>query len=208
MIRKCIAGLATALLCSTASAGIIQYTLSDVRFSDGGTLDGFFVQDTDDNAIVYYWLSAEGGSNPSAFFQPSDYMDNITRAQLNFYHGGPTSFRLEQDKTDAWIGYLHLGFRYGENGGIAAYGSLRTEPVSYAEDWWDIKPTYRSIVSGTAIAGAVDPAYAEWLSNGPVDGLDYIVPTRMPEPGSLALLAIGAAFGATRMRRRVKAALA
>ena len=206
MLKKMIAGLATALLCSTASAGLVQYTLSDVRFSDGGTLEGFFVQDTDDNSIVYYWLGAEGGHNPSAWFQPSDYMDNITTARLNFYHGGPTSFRLEQDRTDAWIGMLHLGFRYGEEGGIAAYGSLRTVPVDYAEDWWEIKPTYRSIVGGTAIAGAVDPNFVEWLSNGPVDGLIHIVPTRMPEPGSLALLAVGAAFGAPRLRRRSQSA--
>lgn len=206
MLKRLIAGLATALLCSTASAGLVQYTLSDVRFSDGGTLEGFFVQDTDDDSIVYYWLGAEGGRNPSAWFQPADYMDQITKARVNFYWGGPTSFRLEQDRTDAWIGMLHLGFRYGEEGGIAAYGSLRTVPVDYAEDWWEIKPTYRSIIGGTAIAGELDPELAALLANGPVDGMVHIVPTRMPEPGSLALLAVGAALGATRLRRRTRAA--
>lgn len=205
MIRAFIAGFTMAMLCSTATAGLVQYTLSDVHFSDGGKLEGFFVQDTDDNAIIYYRIGTESGYSPSVQFQPSGYFDNITRAQLNFYHGGPTSFRITQDITDATINTLNLGFRYGEHGGIQAYGSLRVDLVPYAEDWWDIKPSYHSIVGGTAIAGSVDADLAEWLSNGPVDGINRIVPTPMPEPGSLALLIIGAAFGATRMRRRQRA---
>ncbi|MEW6371024.1 MAG: PEP-CTERM sorting domain-containing protein [Pseudomonadota bacterium] len=206
MLKKTIAGAATALLCSTASAGLVQYTLSDVRFSDGGTLEGFFVQDTDDNSIVYYWLGAEGGRNPGTGFIPLEDHDYITKARVNFYWGGPTSFRVEQYQVDAWTWKLHLGFRYGEEGGVAAYGSLATVPLDGLPDEYLNKPTYRSIIGGTAIAGALEPELVEFLASGGADGMVHIVPTRMPEPGSLALLAIGAAFGATRLRRRSQAA--
>lgn len=206
MLKKLFAGLAAALLCSTASASLVKYTLSDVRLNDGTTLEGFFVQDTDDNAIVHYWVGVGEGAGPDVWFMPSGEFDYLTKAQLNFYHGGPTSFRVEQDFNDATINRLHLGFRYGENGGVAAYGSLRSDPGRYADDWWDIKPRYRSIVSGTAIAGELEPELIEFLEDWGGQDMVHVVPTRMPEPASLALLAIGAAFGATRLRRRGRVA--
>ncbi|MGX4644299.1 PEP-CTERM sorting domain-containing protein [Massilia sp. SYSU DXS3249] len=200
MFKKVLAVIVTALACNSASAGFIQYDV-DARFSDGTSLDGFFVQDTNDKAIAYYELFANGSeAAPATWYSPSGLFANILSAHRNFYHAGPTSFTLFSDLSDAYYATLELSFRMGANGGVHVAGSERTTPYSYAAEW-GAEPSWRRIVGGNVTLGEIDAGLLASLEAGENGGLEHIVPTPMPEPGSLALLAIGI-LGAAGMRRR------
>ena len=205
MFKNVLAVIVTALACNTASAGFIQYNV-DARFSDGATVEGFFVQDTDDNAIAYYRLFADGSDGaPATWYAPSGSFANILSARHNFYHGGPTSFTVFDDLSDAYYAELELSFRMGANGTIKVGGWEETSPVSYAEEYWGVTPSFRRITGGTVTLGEIDERLLASLLNGE-EYVERIVPTPMPEPGSLALLAIGALGAASMRRRRQRAA--
>src|SRR6476619_1597858 len=90
--------VAAASLSLSAQAGFVQYDLSGVTFSDGGGLAGYFVQNTDDQAIAFIDLHVYGGSVMGAQFMGSGGMSNVTAASTSSAGTGPTNFSAFDDQ--------------------------------------------------------------------------------------------------------------
>jgi hypothetical protein len=212
MKAKLAVFLAAATLSLSASAGFVQYDFSDATFSDGGSLSGFFVQNTDDKAIAYMSMNVAGGAPHmhGAQFLLSGWMSNIISASTYFAGAGPTNFSAYNDQDEMYY-RLDLDFASTSTAGMyRVFG----ENVQFPRTWNDAMgwtPGSRTLVSGFAVEGTIDPFLLAFVENGPVDGINYIVPElvsapmRVPEPGSLALLMLGVA-GLFGMRRRSKIA--
>jgi hypothetical protein len=202
--------LAAATLSLNASAGFVQYDFSGATFSDGGSLNGYFVQNTNDKAIAYFNVQVTGGSMHAAQFFASGYMSNIASASTYFPGAGPTNFAAFNDQ-DVMYYFLDVQFGSTATAGTYSVSGYNTQaPRSYdiELDWVSGS---RTLVSGFAVEGTIDPFLLQFVENGPVDGINYIVPqlvspqARVPEPGSLALLMLGVA-GLFGVRRQSKVA--
>lgn len=197
--------LAAATLSLSASAGFVQYNFVDTTFSDGGTLNGYFVQNTDDQAIAYFSLNVAGGAQHGAQFFPSGLMSNIASADTYFLGAGPTNFSAFNNQD---VVYYFLDVEFGSTGTAGTYSVYGTNDQSAS--FPGIDSASRSIAAGYAVQGAVDADLLAYLEGGPIHEINYIVPryspepVRVPEPGSLALLMLGAAAIAG-VRRKMKA---
>lgn len=210
MKAKLAVFLAAATLSLSASAAFVQYNFSDATFSDGGSLNGYFVQNTDDKAIAYFDLFVSGGSMHGAQFSPSGLMSNISSANTYFPGAGPTNFAAYNDQD---VMYYLLGMQFGATstaGTYRVFGTNHQNPLQTNPSMGWVAGN-RILVGGFAVEGAIDPLLLAFVESGPVFGINYIVPQlinapqRVPEPGSLALLMLGAA-GLLGMRRRSKIA--
>jgi hypothetical protein len=211
MKAKLAVFLAAATLSLSASAAFVQYNFSGATFSDGGSLDGYFVQNTDDKAIAYFDLFVSGGGMHGAQFSPSGLMSNITSANTFFPGAGPTNFAAYNDQD---VMYYFLDMQFGATstaGTYRVFGSNHQWPLQQTNTDFGWVAGSRTLVSGFAVEGAIDPLLLAFVEGGPVFGINYIVPqlldapVRVPEPGSLALLVLGVA-GLFGVRRRSKIA--
>lgn len=210
MKAKLAVFLAAATLSLSASAAFVQYNISGATFSDGGSLNGYFVQNTDDQAIAYYNLNVDGGSMHGMQFYASGAESNIMWANTYFPGAGPTNFAAYNNQD---VMFYLLDMQFGSTstaGTYRVYGGNHQWP-SQTDPSMGWVAGSRNLVSGFAVEGAIDPSLLEFVENGPVDGINYIVPQlvtapmRVPEPGSLALLMLGVA-GLFGVRRRSKIA--
>jgi hypothetical protein len=207
MYKHLIGALVGALLCSTASAGYIQYDLKDVRFDDGGSLQGYFVQDTNDKSIAYYDLALHTGGRGGTGFRPSGLFDNVIAAGTWFPGAGPTSFVLFDDLSDAFLVTVALEIRpAGPDEPFPNYvmGWADQVPVAGMPEWDpDYAARFNEIVGGSVAVGTIDPYLLAALEAGQTDGINHIVPDAwvpqdpqapqdVPEPASWALLVAGA----------------
>jgi hypothetical protein len=196
---------AGATLSLSASAGFVQYNFSDTSFSDGGMLNGYIVQNTDDKAIAFFDLSVTGGTLDAARFFPSGVTSNITAADTNFLGAGPTNFSVFNDQ-DVMIYFLDVRFGTTTTAGTYRVSGTSSQSARFP----GFESGGRSIASGFAVAGAVEANLLRYLETGPIPEINYIVPRyspaphQVPEPGSLALLALGVA-GMLAARSRKKA---
>jgi hypothetical protein len=135
--------------------------------------------------------------------------DAITSESTYFHNNGPTNFTIFDDfGADKYLG-LSVNFSRS-TGGTFAYtakygGSVYMAPLEGSRFY-----STAGTLSGTVFIGAMDPNMARGLDElgGYYDGVpvitpQYIGPGKVPEPGSLALIALGAvgALSATRRRK-------
>lgn len=200
MIKKLIALAATALFSLNASAGYVQYNIS-------GTVYGYIIQNDQSDQIVSYSLNL---SLPNAYpsrlgFSPEQRGEGSTQlmsTSTHFLDNGPTNFTLTSDFGYDQNTLFDLDFSK-TNGGFSYTGKyfafVYMRPAS---------KTFSGVVSGSASLGTVDPLLAQYLEAdhaGYGVSVPYIDPTKVPEPASLALFAVGAlgAAGAARRRKKV-----
>jgi hypothetical protein len=197
--------LAAATLSLSAHAGFVQYNLSGAGFADGGSLSGYFVQNTDDQSIAYFRLAVSGGNLFAAEFFPSGLMSNIGAASTYYTGAGPTNFSAFNDQD---VTYHSISLAFGHS---SAPGNYFISGIN-AESGQISNPPYSRVVSnGKLVIGTIDPLLLASLESGPLQEIFHIVPNlipepaAVPEPGSLALLMLGMAgvLGARRTKPAV-----
>ena len=209
MMKKLVALAATALFSLNASASYVQYD-----FAATSGLSGYFIQHEQDRSIAYYDFFAE--SYPYSHFQPSGPWSNISWTVARYNNTGPSLFKVFNAITEAY--YTEIAFNFSATGtpGTYTFTSYFTavEDAAWPDDPWadDLKPAVH-YYNGVVKQSAVSPEFAEYIDwyrdfGMYPDGLNIIVPrlNAIPEPTSIALLALGVAglAGASRRRKAVK----
>jgi len=208
MIKKILALAATALFSMNASAGYIQYEFS-------GPVSGYFIQHDDDATIAYFnfnvLIANTPSPSPNGFrmnFQPqrSEGATQITSARTQFQNDGPTSFTIYSDFGGDQRTYLDMGFRRNAQGGFE-YAAAYSAAILFSTQNGMAYLPFSGTDTGTLSVGTVNPLFAQWLDErgGYAEAVTPVIPTvfstQVPEPTSIALLAIGA-FGAAGVARR------
>lgn len=196
MIKKLLAFAIGAGMSLSASAGYVQYELKDVKFNDGGTATGLFVQDTDSRAILYYEMFSGGASFGNQYFVSGNYA-NLVSVHTNFYRPGPTSFTSYVDVNDMAWATLALDFSWNAQTSTYVVQGAEMSPLFDTRGFVS-GTAYRSITAGSLVVGSIDPRLQASLEAGNTNGIKNLIPAPppapadVPEPGSLALLLAGA----------------
>jgi hypothetical protein len=205
MIKKLIALAFGAGISLSASAGYVQYDLKDVTFNDGGNASGFFVQDEDTRAIAYYQILTGGANFGNQYFVSGTYA-NLKSVHTNFPSPGPTSFESYVNVNDMAYATLNLDFSWNaQHSGYAVQGN-EISPT-FNDSGFPSGSVQRWISAGTLVEGTIDAGLLASLEAGDNYGINKLIPTipqapaDVPEPGSLALLALGVC-GLAGLRRR------
>ncbi|TQK10228.1 putative secreted protein with PEP-CTERM sorting signal [Herbaspirillum sp. SJZ107] len=206
MFKKALALAVTALFSLNASAGYVQYNFSS------GPLSGYFIQHDDDLSIADYRfllpIASEAHPYIAYAFYPivgtGDGSDHNTSATTHFRQNGPTNFSVYDD-FDFNEGQISLDFSR-DTAGNFSYSAQYATSIYFRDG-----TLYNSgTITGLVTRSTVSESKVRSLDNsgGYEYGVRRIVPTyvgpsEIPEPGSVALLAVGA-LGAVGVARRSK----
>lgn len=208
MLKKILALAAGITLSLNASAGYVQYNISNAT----GEVSGYFIQHDDDKTIAYYNLKFAGwdiaGFSYEFEFEPSRPLSKFGEVTTNFAGSGPTSF-VVHDQTDIYFHTAWLNF-YPTH-----YFSTNDAWIPYDEspNGHRLDDEHHEMVGAfyaNWAVGSVNSDMASYLdaNGGYAPGIQRIIPTPirywtdMPEPTSIALFAIGAIGAAGAARRR------
>lgn len=210
MIKKIVALAATALFSLNATAGYVQYDFS-------GPITGHFIQHDDDLSIADYrfYYPVTGLPVPSQDgFSPirnsGDGYDTNTAASTYFMSNGPTNFSTFDNFNNDGDSYFSVKFSQAVDGKYAytaQYSLTRKYTASTGSgfDWYKTSGE----LSGFVTSSAVSASTARDLDaiGGYHEGVSrripaYIAATDIPEPASIALMALGGIGIAGALRRR------
>lgn len=207
MIKTIIALAAGALFSLNASAGYVQYNLT-------GPVSGTFIQHDTDQSMAYFrfdlmMYGPRGSFRMGLAPQWSEGSTQLTYASTHFHGNGPSNFAIFSDFGGDQITYFNIAFSRGTDGKYN-YTANYSSSVYFSEGYEPFEGQHK----GYATVGEIHPDLVLSLDSmdGYYDSLktrfvpSYIGPnfSQVPEPGSLALLAVGA-FGLLNIRRRRQA---
>lgn len=201
MIKSIIALAAGALFSMNASAGYVQYDLN-------GPLGGTIIQHDTDKSIAYFsvdlFLDTVAGRPLRLNFKPqqSEGATQLSYATTSFRGPGPTNFGIFSNFGYDQFTDIGVTFSQGIDGAFSYIANYKSS-VYFSTGFQN----YAGQHIGSATVGVVNPLFAAELdrTGGYYETMTgRIVPTFVPEPSSIALLAVGA-IGLLNMRRRRKA---
>ena len=188
MIKSFIALAAGAVFSFNASAGYVKYDLQ-------GPLSGSIVQHDTNKSIAYFNLdlTIDGVGRPFRMNlrpQQSEGTTRITHATTSLRDQGPTNFGIYSDFGADQYTNLDVTFSQALDGAFSYVANYRSS-IFFHEGFRDFAGQH----TGYAHIGVMNPQFAAELdeNGGYYETLNgAIVPAFIPEPGSIALLTLGA----------------
>ncbi|MFK3741420.1 PEP-CTERM sorting domain-containing protein [Massilia sp. TN1-12] len=198
MTKHLLAMVVGALFSLNASAGYIEYTFT-------GGLTGKFIQNDIDKSIADFDFYVGSPSTRREHFFGSGGYAGLSGAGSSFWgEMGPTGFSAFNRLTGGYIDSIWIDFGGSYSPTPSNYSALLTKSIDPGYPSW-AEPLHPSQtwISGSVVATALTPEQAkiyDELAYPP--GIYHIVPVQnVPEPTSIALVAIGA-LGFAGLRRR------
>lgn len=178
-----MASAAGMMITTPASAAPVLWTLQNISFTDGGSLTGSFVHDSDlaaTDAVLSLSVTASGGDE--SIFAPLTYTKSNSLARMANFVGSPTLF--VQSNTDFFEGrarQLRLSFVSPLTN---LFQTINVDDLaSFAAECYNCGPRRRFMPGGSIVGSAVPLA--------PV-----------PEPATWSLMIMGFGLTGALLRRR------
>jgi hypothetical protein len=212
MIKQIVALATGALLSFSASAGYVQYELTGLRSTSNWIPDGgrTIIIREEDKSVAFFSIATDRD-----WFRPDEgdsYHQNwLIETTTSFTGLGPTNMYMRDLQQEEYSKQMWILFSDSDVAGKFDFTMRVLRNPGPQAPFPSLGPWGESTYSGTARQVALDPGLASALNDGNTFGIDYDIPyydpTQVPEPASLALLAIGAlgAFSGSRITRRRKA---